>query len=277
MSSYQAPFDPTLMLAYIGVTFSPFLVMTQLAVISLLPLLSNFKKPRKTVFYILYLVPEVISFILLWIYYIVPVAANIASGNKVPSFDNPDVSMKVTLGVLYYYVMAYTLELLYNYQEMQFMLMLHHVSAISITLVASYLCLSLDNTNLLLIEYVILSGTSAVLHASIDFIPHMYLLLRQFDAPKRVIWFFGMLSIWPVTIFRLLANVFFALIVRYFVVNVMSTYSAIFYGWTVFMGTGTAILAVTQYWAHGIYVKIQKKDRKEEEYQSPMETLSDRW
>ncbi|ORY47313.1 hypothetical protein BCR33DRAFT_848682 [Rhizoclosmatium globosum] len=277
MSSFQAPFDPKLMLAYIGVTFSPVLLITQLAIVCLLPLLSSVKKPKKTIFYLLYLVPELISFILLWIYYIVPLTVNIASANKVPAFDNPGLNIKVATGVLYYYVMAYTLELLFNYQEMQFMLILHHVSAISITLVASYICLSLEITDLLLIEYVILSGTSAVLHASIDFIPHMYLLLRQFDAPRGVIWFFGMLSTWPVTIFRLSANIFFAMIVRYFVVSVLSTYPPIFYGWTVFMGIGTAILAVTQYWAHGIYVKIQRKDSKKAEYQSPIVGHTNDW
>ncbi|KAJ3289082.1 hypothetical protein HDU79_004321 [Rhizoclosmatium sp. JEL0117] len=263
MTDISPPFDAKLILGYIGVSFSPILLCTQMAVVFSLPFLSSFKKPRKLIFYLLYVVPEFISFCLLFIYYIVPVSHNIASRNKLPVFDNPAINIKVVIGVLYYYVMAYTVELLFNYQDMQIMLMLHHGSAIAITVVASYLALSLAN-DLLLMEYIIFSGTSAVLHASIDFVPHIYLLMRQFKANKALTRFFGNLSIWPLTLFRLCANVFFIIIVRYFVMDVLQERTSIFYGWTAFMASGTAILAITQYWAHGVYVKIQMKDRERE-------------
>ncbi|ORY39067.1 hypothetical protein BCR33DRAFT_788506 [Rhizoclosmatium globosum] len=255
--------DVKLIFALIGVSFAPVLLLAQTIVVNILPHLASFKKPTKLVFHLFHAIPELLSFLLLWAFYIIPVLRNIVGNETFPAYDNPGFTFKVIIAVDYYYVMAYTVELLFNYSVMQTMLIIHHTTAIVITLTASYLILATTD-NLLLTEYIMLSGTSAVLHASVDFIPHFYLILRQFKAPQTLTRFFGMVSIWPLTIFRLAVNIFFVVIVRYFVTTVFRELTPIFYGWTIFTSVMTAVLAVTQYWAHGVYVKIQKKDQRRE-------------
>ncbi|KAJ3075698.1 hypothetical protein HDU99_001492, partial [Rhizoclosmatium hyalinum] len=198
----------------------------------ILPYLQWSPKPKKLVFYLLYILPETTAFLCYCIFF----------------YPDTVINMRVV-------------EMIRFGDEMQVMLKVHHLAAIVFGVGAGWATISTENV--LLAQYILWTGALGVIHAVIDCVPHIYLTLRQFKAPSCVTNVFGFLSAWPLTLFRMGNNILYVFVVRYFCVSVLDEFSTLFYIWTVFSIVIFLVLAVTQVWAHGIYVAIMKKDRKE--------------
>ncbi|KAJ3393418.1 hypothetical protein HDU84_001908 [Entophlyctis sp. JEL0112] len=246
-------------MAYVAVFLSPAVLFTHHFATKSVLLLQQFPKPKKLFIYLFFLVFELVSFILIASRLLPPIVQNLIAGTHWFLFE--DCDYKVFIGVAYFYVAAYTAELLFHANEMQLMLVLHHLSTIAVTL-SGFLVLLLSN-DVLFKLLVVTSGTSILLHAAVDFIPHIFLCLRMFNAPYGITRVFGWMSVWPLTVLRLLSNTLFVAIIVYFSKMVLKDLTSYFFGWTVFLSLVTLVLLTTQVWAHTVYVAVLHKDAKE--------------
>ncbi|KAJ3073462.1 hypothetical protein HDU99_001960, partial [Rhizoclosmatium hyalinum] len=183
-------------------------------------------------------------------------------GNKVMKLTNLSFTCNFIVASVFSYKILYLVELIRFGDEMQTMLKVHHLAAIIFGFGAGWT--SISTTNVFLAQYIMWTGALGTIHAVVDCVPHIYLTLRQFKAPARLTNFFGFLSARPLTLFRLGNNILYVFVVRYFCLHVLDEFSPLFYFWTVFSAMIFLILAVTQVWAHRIYVAILDKDRKGE-------------
>ncbi|KAI9343141.1 PHM/PNGase F domain-containing protein [Obelidium mucronatum] len=214
----------------------------------------GYEKPIKFTMHLLYLVPEIVSFVLLCRFYLYPVISSMVKDSYFMEFTPTQAWIYSIVSL--YFISAYSYEIYFD-KEINMMLLVHHIVAVLVTS-AGYL-LALNTSDVLVKEFILISGFNLANHLAIDFIPHIYLIARRGqNVNKGLLKMLSHLCIWPVTIFRLLGNVLFVFIVRYFARK--CRLNAQFYAWTAVMSVAVVILAVTQVWAHGIYVAIAKKD-----------------
>ncbi|KAJ3022951.1 UNVERIFIED_CONTAM: hypothetical protein HDU68_008849 [Siphonaria sp. JEL0065] len=222
----------------------------------ILQLVKGFDKPKKFVMYLLYVIPEFICFVLIIVYFLAPIIQNVHD-DKFWMFLTA-TEYQYAVGASFYMTVMFIYDMVFD-SSIQPMLLLHHTTAVFAIISCAIFIVSIDD--IVLQQYILLTGFCLANHLTIDWLPHTYLILRKVKGPRSLIWVFETLSAWPLTIYRFLVCVFFIFIVRFFASRTDIT-SPVFITWTTFVAAAFAILSISQVWAHGVYVLIAAKDRK---------------
>jgi uncharacterized membrane protein len=179
----------------------PFLMIYHNIFTSLISYLERhgFTKPHKIATYILYLPMEIVGFFLILVNYMIPfVKVLILEGNPY-SFDMP-VSIKKTIVVLIAMcAVMYIYEIIQVGKDMDRLLRIHHVCTASLAFGFMMFMIRLGDvagaaeSSLANLEekvkingwfnmYIFSTAYGVWMHCAVDWIPHIYLLLRKFES-----------------------------------------------------------------------------------------------
>ena len=250
--------------AVISVNTLPVVLLWHLLQLFLAALLKRYPKPRKLALYLSYLPLETVMFLLICALFLPSLISDLLTTNKlpIPSLDTG----KLIFGLMTAFSAFYTWEIVYLHEDIDKFLRIHHL--VVVTLLATAGIVSSETHSPLVAAMVINTGGCLILHAAVDFVPHLYLALRRFTSPTH--WFTRFLchlSAWPVTLLRLAANALCIWVLHRFwsmVGRIPEESGGVKglcgYYWTAFVGSMVLILGVTQAWSHHVYVQLSKKD-----------------